>query len=130
MTTTKTPFVGERTYTVPLRKEYQKAPIYKRTKKAVAALRQFLQKHMKSEEVKLGKKLNEALWQRGITNPPHKVKVTATKNEKGEVFAELFGVQDKPKREKKGKKVALKKAEEAQKKETAAPKEKTTVEQK
>ena len=111
MALTKTPFVGERTYTIPLRKEFQKAPIYKRTKKAVAALRQFLQKHMKSEDVKLGRKLNEALWQRGITNPPHKVKVTATKNEKGEVHAELFGVIEKKEARKEIKK-AEKKAKE------------------
>lgn len=85
----------ERTYTIPLRKEYQKAPIYKRTKKAVAALRQFLQRHMKSESIKLGSALNQKLWQRGIRKPPHKVKVTATKDEKGVVHADLFGLAEK-----------------------------------
>jgi len=118
MASTKTPFVGERTYTVPLRREFRKAPIYKRAKKAGVALRQFLQKHMKSEDVKIGRKLNQAIWQRGITNPPHKVKVTATKNDKGEVYAELFGVaKEEVKREKKVKKTAPKKAEETSKKE-------------
>ncbi len=106
----------ERTYTVPLRKEFQKAPIYKRTKKAVAALRQFLQRHMKSEDIKLGKELNEALWQRGIRHPPHKVKVTAVKDEKGVVRAELFGVEkEEPKKEKKSKKETAPKAAEAEK---------------
>jgi len=87
--------VIERTYNVPLRKEYQKVPRWKRTKKAVTALRQFLQKHMKSDNVKLGKELNEKLWKHGIKNPPHHVKVTVTKDEKGEVKAELFGVEKK-----------------------------------
>ena len=78
---------------------------------------------MKSEDVKLGKKLNDAIWQRGITNPPHKVKVTATKNDKGEVYAELFGVaKEEVKREKK-----VKKAKPV--KEAAIPK-KNPVEQK
>ena len=98
----------ERVYNVPLRKEYQKSPRWRRTKKAVSALREFLMKHMKSEEVKLGKEINELLWQHGIKNPPHHVKVTATRDEKGVVHAELYGVQkDAPKAEKK---VAAKKA--------------------
>jgi len=48
----------ERTYNVPLRREWLKAPKYRRSKKAVAALRQFLQKHMKSDVVKLSKRLS------------------------------------------------------------------------
>ena len=87
--------VLERTYNVPLRREYQKAPQWRRTKKAVSALRQFLQKHMKSENVKLGKELNDKLWQHGIKNPPHHVKVSVTKDDQGEVRAELFGIQKK-----------------------------------
>ena len=91
----------ERVYNVPLRKEYRKGPRWKRTKKAVRALREFLTKHMRSENVKLGKELNEELWKHGIRNPPHHVKVTATKDEKGVVKAELFGVEKKTKEEKK-----------------------------
>jgi large subunit ribosomal protein L31e len=83
----------ERTYTVPLRREYLKAPKWNRTKKAVSALRQFLAKHMKSEDVRLGTALNEKLWKHGIKNPPHHVKVSVTKNEEGVVNAELFGVK-------------------------------------
>ena len=85
----------ERIYNVPLRKEYQKVPRWRKTKKAVFALRQFLIKHMKSENVKLGKELNEKLWQNGIRNPPHHIKVTVTKDDKGLVKAELFGVEKK-----------------------------------
>lgn len=87
--------VLERTYNVPLRKEYQKVAYWKRTKKAVTAMRQFIIKHMKSENVKLGKELNDKLWQHGIRNPPHHVKITVTKNDQGEVRAELFGITKK-----------------------------------
>src|SRR3989338_974881 len=83
----------ERTYTVPLRREYLKVPNCNRTKKAVLALRQFLAKHMKSEDVRLSTTLNNELWKHGIKNPPHHVKVTVSKDEKGAVTAELFGVQ-------------------------------------
>ncbi len=85
----------ERVYNVPLRKEWLKVPKYKRAKKAVAALREFLQKHMKSENVKLGPEVNKLLWVHGIKNPPHHVKVTVMKNDDGRVDAELFGFKAK-----------------------------------
>lgn len=102
--------VIERTYTIPLRKEFQKAPMYRRAKKAVIALREFLVRHMKASDVKLGQQLNNSLWTRGIKHPPHHVKVTAVRGEDGVVKAELFGVkyEDKkkgqPAEEKKGQK--------------------------
>jgi large subunit ribosomal protein L31e len=79
----------ERIYNVPLRKGCQKAPKWKRTKKAVSVLREFIAKHMKSEDVKIGKYLNQRLWQHGIRNPPHHIKVSASKDEEGKVFVEL-----------------------------------------
>ena len=81
----------ERTYNVPLRKEYQKAPNWKRTGKAVVALREFIGHHMKSQDVRMEKEVNELLWKHGIKNPPHHVKVTASKSDKGAVRVKLFG---------------------------------------
>lgn len=106
----------ERTYNVPLRKEYMKAPRWNRTKKAVTALRQFLAKHMKSEDVHLSKELNEAMWKHGIKNPPHHIKIKAMKDDKGVVKADLFGVEKpaskKDKKEKPAKKESKKAAKE------------------
>lgn len=85
----------ERTYNVPLRREYLKAPNWNRTKKAVSALRQFLSKHMKSTDIRLTNTLNKELWKHGIKNPPHHVKVTVSKDDKGVVMAELFGAKPK-----------------------------------
>ena len=96
----------ERTYTIPLRREYEKAPTYRRAKKAVNALREFMQKHMKSDNVLIGPKLNLKIWDRGIKNPPHHVKVNATKDDKdGVVRVEPFGhkFEKKEKKEKKAK---------------------------
>lgn len=81
----------ERTYTIPLRKQVNKSPFYKRAKKAISTVKIFLEKHMKSKDVKLGQMINKTLWKRGITNPPGKIKVTVTKDDKGLVKAELFG---------------------------------------
>ncbi|MDO8641969.1 MAG: 50S ribosomal protein L31e [Candidatus Woesearchaeota archaeon] len=81
----------ERTYIVPLRKEFMKVPAHKRAKRAVRALRAFLVRHMKSENVKLGNFVNMQIWARSMKNPPRFVKVTAIKDEDGSVTAELFG---------------------------------------
>ncbi len=81
----------ERTYTIPLRREFLKVPRYRRTEKASRALRQFLAKHMKSEVVKIGQHLNEFLWMHGMKNPPPRVKVNVVRVEDGTVYAELFG---------------------------------------
>ena len=80
----------ERTYTIPLRSEWLKTPRHRRAKKATKALREFLQKHMKTDDVKIGKHLNEKLWKHGIKNPPCKVKVTVIKKD-DIAKAELFG---------------------------------------
>jgi len=100
--------VLERVYNVPLRKEFMKAPRYKRSKKAVIALRQFIAKHMKSENVLIGKYANQFIWKDGIQNPPHHVKVNAIKDDKGFVKVELAELPPKAKRE-------IEKAKEAEK---------------
>lgn len=94
----------ERTYNIPLRKEFQKVPKYKRAKKAITALRKFLARHMKSDQIKLGKHLNELIWNNGIKNPPHHVNVSVVKEDNGTVRAELIGkpiYTDKPEKPKK-----------------------------
>ena len=129
----------ERTYNIPLRKEFRKVANWKQTKKAVKAVKEFLAKHMKSDDVRLGKHLNEKLWQHGIKNPPHHVKVTTIKDEKGVVKAELFGhkIEEKKEKPKKSKleevaqKVGLKpKKVEDKTTETKKPVQKKTEEKK
>ncbi|MCK4669822.1 MAG: 50S ribosomal protein L31e [Nanoarchaeota archaeon] len=90
----------ERVYNVPLRSEWLKSPKYRRAKKAVTGLKSFIAKHMKVDlpNVKVGPKLNQKLWERGIKNPPHHVKVTAIKEaleDKETVKVELEGVEFK-----------------------------------
>ncbi len=95
--------VLERTYNIPLRREWLKVAKYRRAKKAVKAVKQFLIKHMKSEEVKVGKYINLEIWKHGIKNPPHHVKVNVTKDDKGLVKSELVGapVEKVPEKKKK-----------------------------
>ena len=131
--------VLERTYNVPLRKEFQKVGKWRRTEKAVKALREFVSKHMKSENVIIGKYINQLLWESGIKNPPHHVKVTAQKDDKGKVTVELTELPARVKRElekekglkkKKEEKEAKKKEEEAKKAEEAKKEEEKKKEEK
>lgn len=74
----------EREYIIPLRKEWLKVPMYRRSRRAVDAIKKFLAKHMKVEDrdvnkVKLDVYFNNEIWFRGRTNPPAKVKVKAVK---------------------------------------------------
>lgn len=69
----------ERTYTIPLRREFQKTTRFKKAKKAVTAVKEFTLKHAKAKEVKVGRYLNEAIWANGIKYPPARVKVRITK---------------------------------------------------
>ena len=71
----------ERIYNIPLRKEFSKAPRYKKSGKSIRAIKEFIIKHMKTEEVKIGKYLNELIWKNGPKNPPHKVSVKAIKED-------------------------------------------------
>ena len=81
----------ERTYIVPLRKAVNKSPDYKRAKKAVNVLRDFIGKHMKSDDVRIGEKANLEIRKHGIKNSTGKIKVTAVKDKDDAVRAELFG---------------------------------------
>ena len=103
----------ERTLTINVRKQVIKVPAYRRAKKAVTAVREFLQQHMKSDNVKLGKYLNLKLWEHGIKNPTMRVTVVAKKDDKGMVTAELPSIpvkKQKPVKAKTAKKAAGTKA--------------------
>lgn len=74
----------EREYMIPLRERGRVVPRYKKTPKAIKTIKEFLVRHMKIRDrdlnkIKIDGYLNEAVWFRGIKNPPHKIKVRAIK---------------------------------------------------
>ena len=73
----------ERIYIVPLAKEFQKAPNWNRTKRAMKALRKFVNRHMKPEVLYISQEVNERMWENGIKNPPRKIRVRVTKSVEG-----------------------------------------------
>lgn len=104
----------KRSYNIPLRRQFLKVPKYRRAKKSVSAVKEFLKKHMKAADVKLGTKLNMKIWEHGIRNPPHHVMVDAVKLETGVVHCELkgFDIQLPKKKENKEEKSLKEKLEE------------------
>jgi large subunit ribosomal protein L31e len=79
----------ERVYTINLGRAWL-TPQYKRTDRVVNMIREFAQKHMKSDEVKLEQELNRQIWSRGKTNPPRKIRVKMIKDEDGVVTVSLY----------------------------------------
>jgi large subunit ribosomal protein L31e len=110
----------ERVYIVPLRRETLKVPPFKKANKAVKTVREFISRHMKSDNVVIGKYLNLNIWNHGAKNPPHKVKVNAVKDDKGKVFVELVGAPKEEKIEEKKKPIK----EEAKEEKVEKPEEK------
>jgi len=78
----------EKVYVIPLRK-VKNVPRTIRAPRAIRQIKEFIQKHMKSDEVKLDTSVNEKIWERGIQKIPPKIKVKAVKEEDGTVEVTL-----------------------------------------
>ncbi len=76
--------VEERTYLLPFQKVWR-MPRQARAPKATRMLREYVQRHMKVEEVLLSNEVNEQIWAKGITNPPRKLRVRMVKDKEGKV---------------------------------------------
>lgn len=85
--------VEERIYTVPLGRAWV-APRYRRAEKAITVLRRFVQRHMKPESVIIDPTVNEAIWERGITNPPRKIRVRLSKDDEDVVTVTLAEAEE------------------------------------
>jgi|SRR3989344_4469434 len=102
--------VLERTYNVPLRRTWLYTPMYRRAKRAVNALKEFMMQHMKADRdnIRIGKYANLDIWKNGMQNPPHHIKVDAKKDDKGIVTVELVGAPKEAKKPSSKKKVVQK----------------------
>lgn len=88
-----------REYIIPLRKRWKNIPRYRRAKRAVKSVKEFLVRHMNVRDgdlnkIKVDKYLNEAIWARGIKKPLSKVKVRVI-SEGGIFRAELVDMPEK-----------------------------------
>ena len=72
--------IDERIYTVPLRKAYWTGSRLKRANRSVRILKEFVERHMKPEELLIQPEVNHEIWARGIQKPPRRLRIRATKN--------------------------------------------------
>lgn len=79
----------EKLLTVPLRAEWLKKPRIHRTQRSIIEIKSYFFKHMKATDVKMSELLNESLWKQGAKGSTNKVKVKASKDEKGLVTVML-----------------------------------------
>lgn len=70
----------ERVMTIPLR-DAKAAPKHERADKAMSIVREHLAQHFSVEEddVRLDPSINEAVWERGRSKPPSKLRVRAAR---------------------------------------------------
>ncbi|WP_414468304.1 50S ribosomal protein L31e [Methanobacterium sp. ACI-7] len=78
----------ERVYVIPLR-DVKKVPRTIRSPRAIRYVKEFIGKHMKTEDIKIDASVNEKIWERGIQKIPPKIKVKAVKDEDGSVEVTL-----------------------------------------
>jgi large subunit ribosomal protein L31e len=107
----------ERVYIIPLKDAYEK-PRTRRAYYTVKIIREFAKRHMKADQVKISKGVNETIMRDGIQKPPRKIKVKIIKeNTVARVF--LFDEKiEKPEEKKQEKKQATSEKENKQKEET------------
>lgn len=80
----------ERVVTVPLR-DVKAAPEQEKADKAMTIVRGHLAKHFAVDEdaIRLDPSINEAVWERGRSKPPSKIRVRAARfEEEGEAVVE------------------------------------------
>jgi large subunit ribosomal protein L31e len=100
----------EKIYNIRLTEAYKKS-INRRSPYAVRMVKDYVKRHTKAQEVKIGSKLNEAVWERGIKRPIRSVRVKVVID--GDTAkTELMGFdykdfRTKPKKEKQGMKERL-----------------------
>jgi len=118
----------EKIFNIPLRDAFER-PRTRRAKVATDIVRNFLVRHMKSENIKIGNSINEKIWKRGIQKPPRKIRIHALKEE-NIVYAELLDVEIKtPSKEELKKKEEKKKEKKEKIKEERKERRKRTIQE-
>ena len=84
----------ERTYTIPFYPKLNSIPRTKRAPRAMRMIREFIVRHMKSDDILIDPLINEYIWSRGIKKPPRRISVLAKKSDDDVV--EVFFVGAEP----------------------------------
>jgi large subunit ribosomal protein L31e len=81
-----------RDYTIVLHRLCHKTQFKKKAPKALKVIKQFAQKNMGTQDVRVDVKLNQYVWSKGIRNVPKRIRVRLVRkrNEDDEAGKELF----------------------------------------
>jgi ribosomal protein L31E len=75
--------VDEKVFTVPLRQAWLGSSRASRTAKSVGAVRSFVSRHMRPDNINISQKLNSALWGSGAKKPLSRIRVKVTLDTSG-----------------------------------------------
>ncbi|VDP23408.1 unnamed protein product [Echinostoma caproni] len=67
--------VATREYTIHLHKRIHGIGFKKRAPRAIKEIKKFAKKMMGTEDVRIGVRLNEFIWSKGVRNVPYRVRV-------------------------------------------------------
>ncbi len=73
--------VLERVYTIPFYPKLNSIPRNKRAPRAMRLIREFIARHLKSDDIIIDQAVNELIWKRGIQKPPRKITVRVVKSD-------------------------------------------------
>jgi large subunit ribosomal protein L31e len=78
-----------RIYTVNLSKAWD-TPKYRRTDRVINIIKEFTQRHMQADKVKIDQDLNRHIWSRGKKNPPRKIRLRMVKEDDDTVVVSSY----------------------------------------
>ncbi|MCY3411424.1 MAG: 50S ribosomal protein L31e [Candidatus Heimdallarchaeota archaeon] len=73
--------VLERVYTIPFYPKLNSIPRNKRAPRAMRLIKEFIARHVKSDDIIISEEVNEKIWERGIQKPPRKITVRVVKSD-------------------------------------------------
>ena len=89
--------VVTREYTINLHRRTHKATFKKKAPRAVKQIREFAQKAMSTNDVRLDVKLNKVIWSKGIKNVPFRLRIVISRrrndDEDAKVLSSFVGCQ-------------------------------------
>ena len=80
----------ESIFTVPIRKTIVGRARWQRAKHAVKAIKEFVRKNTKAEQVKIQPSLNRYVWQQGACYTHSKIRVKVTIDDEKKATVDLF----------------------------------------
>jgi large subunit ribosomal protein L31e len=75
---------------INMRKAIEAVPVYKRASAGVRFMSSFVKRHMKAQKVRIEMEVNDELFKNGIKNPPTRLRVVCSKDDKNVVTVGLI----------------------------------------